>query len=250
MPQLLLASVSGAKRAIPLVKERTQMGRRSGCDVRIDEPGVAPVAGFIICSLGDVFAVAEREEAPLIINGEPSFRRLLIDGDVIHLGSCRLSFQADEREAGSSPSAFFDALSSLIEPEKPAPADQSPAEMALDPPPLPAAASPADEPEPESESEPEPPADSRPAGAWALLRGVAGHQKGSVQWLIQDLFLLSCSGSSAVITRRSGSVFLTPADGPAPLINRKKANSGPSPIEFGALIGLGASVFKMERPDG
>lgn len=227
MPQLLLACACGALRTIPLIKERSLIGRKAGCDIRIDEPGLAPIVGFIARSLGDAFAVAEREDAPLMINGEPVARRLLRPGDEIRVGSCLLTFQSEEPASGPLPT---DLLAHFI-PEE--------AEEAPEPP---AAPAPILEPR-ESAQE----LDSAwPQSAWARLSGVAGARKGQTQWLTRDLFLMSCSGSSAVITRRSGLVFLTPADGMAPMINRRRASQGPSPLPAGALIGLGASVLRFE----
>lgn len=265
MRRLLLASASGALRPIPLTHERSRFGRQAGCEIRVDEPGVPPRLGAIVFSLGDALALSEREDAPLIINGEACSRRLLFPGDEIAIGSCRLIYQSDEPSLGPLPADLLE-LAAFAEPRAPlanptpvarARAEESAPrapersedrdEKGVEPlaePPLIASDAPAaslTEPEP-----PEPEADAWPERAWARLVGVAGAQKNACLWIERDLFVLSCSGSSAVITRRSGSVFLTPADGAAPMLNRARASLGPNPVEPLSLIGIGASVMRLE----
>lgn len=268
MQRFLLASASGAKRSLTLSKERTHIGRKAGCDIRIDEPGIPPLWGFLIRSLGDVFAIADREDTPLVINGEKTTRRQLVDGDQISLGSCKLIFEMDQERSNSladdlllmadrfhsrpDPTVDPAAETALPMPEElrstpiergprdfvPAPA-VPPANDSLDPP--------SDHSGADPRIEPAKPLDAGwPPGAWGRFLGLAGAQKNTSVWLSSEVSALSCTGARAVVSRRSGSVFLTGAEGPPALINRRKSSAGPNPLEPGALVGLGASVFRFE----
>lgn len=274
MRHFILACPSGARRSIPLVKERSSIGRRAGCDIRVDEPGVPFALGFVVCSLGDAFAVAERESAPLWINGEPFSRRLLSPGDAIQIGSCSLIFHSDEPVLGPLPTDLLArALGVLAQLEEQAFLDAESEEQAetdaLATNALASADSDSDSdsdvPDPHAapladfKREPAPNAQSTDSGieigsawpkqAWGRLIGLAGAQKDTQLWLERDLLWLSCSGSGAAITRRKFRPYLTAADGPAPLVNRQRAGADPVELPDGAIIGIGASVLRFElRP--
>lgn len=99
--RLIFTNASGASRALELTKERTHIGRRIGVDIRVDEPGVPPSLGFLVSSLGDVFAVAEKDDTPFLINGFLVTRRKLEHGDTLSIGSCFLRFEKEEQDAAS-----------------------------------------------------------------------------------------------------------------------------------------------------
>lgn len=98
-----LRILSGKKAGAAWVARRfpVRIGRDAAADLRIEEDGVWDQHLRIEFSRGEGFVLKARPEAQAVVNGQPTARAVLRNGDAIDLGSLKLQFWLSEnRQAG------------------------------------------------------------------------------------------------------------------------------------------------------
>jgi hypothetical protein len=96
MAAIILAKDGTVLQRIPLLKERTTIGRRTYNDVVIDEPGVSAEHAVLLLALGDLYFQDLGSTNGSRINGELVRKHCLQDGDVIELGQHTMQYRANE----------------------------------------------------------------------------------------------------------------------------------------------------------
>jgi hypothetical protein len=96
MAAIILAKNGAVLQRIPLVKERTTIGRRTYNDIVIDEPGVSADHAELVFALGDLYYQDMGSTNGSRINGQPVQKHFMNDGDVIQLGQMTMHYRADE----------------------------------------------------------------------------------------------------------------------------------------------------------
>jgi hypothetical protein len=97
MAAIILAKNGAVLQRIPLVKERTTIGRRTYNDIVIDEPGVSAEHAELVFALGDLYFQDMGSTNGSRINGQPVQKHFMNDGDVIELGQdTTMQYRADE----------------------------------------------------------------------------------------------------------------------------------------------------------
>ncbi|HWT70960.1 MAG TPA: FHA domain-containing protein [Oxalicibacterium sp.] len=99
MAAIILAKDGTVLQRIPLLKERTTIGRRTYNDIVIDEPGVSAEHAVLLIALGDLYFQDLGSTNGSRINGEPVQKHCLQDGDVIELGRHTMQYRANEDAA-------------------------------------------------------------------------------------------------------------------------------------------------------
>ena len=90
--QYLVYEERGARRAIPLQREWTRVGRSLAADVRFDDPTVSRRHALIVRQADGVRMLDDRSLNGVFVNGERVEWRTLRDGDEIVVGRYRLHF--------------------------------------------------------------------------------------------------------------------------------------------------------------
>ena len=102
MAAIILAKNGAVLQRIPLIKERTTIGRRTYNDIVIDEPGVSAEHAELVFALGDLYFRDMGSTNGSRINGQPVQKHFMNDGDVIQLGQhTTMQYSADEAAAGA-----------------------------------------------------------------------------------------------------------------------------------------------------
>lgn len=71
------------------------IGTGDGCDIRLEQPGVAARHAEVrVSEKGSVVLRSLEESSPILCNGEPVTERELASGDEIRVGQCRFLLQA------------------------------------------------------------------------------------------------------------------------------------------------------------
>jgi hypothetical protein len=96
MAAIILAKNGVVLQRIPLLKERTTIGRRTYNDIVIDEPGVSAEHGILVFALGDLYFQDMGSTNGSRINGQPVQKHFMQDGDVIELGQHTMQYRAAE----------------------------------------------------------------------------------------------------------------------------------------------------------
>lgn len=254
MARFLVSSPRSSSRAIDLVKERSSIGRRSGCDLRIDDPRVAPLEGFVLSSLSDYFLIAERSERPLIVNGHPTTRFQLSSGDRLQIGSCELVFESEAPHRGDldvTQRALRDLLPLSSAPLSDAPPIGASNQVSL---PLPAAVESSSHPDaPVVPDTAQHPMSASPVSdwddhAWARLRVLVGPDKGALLFLSDPFHSFDRSGVKFCVSLRHGQSFLTRIEGPLRL-GKRSLGTDPEPLSDSDLIAVAGSVLSFELRD-
>ncbi|HVT21331.1 MAG TPA: DUF3662 and FHA domain-containing protein [Mycobacteriales bacterium] len=92
----LITDVGDEESAYFLTHAVTVIGRASDCDLRLDDPGVSRKHAEIRCSDGRVGVVDLGSTNGITVNGKPTERVELKDGDRIDIGHTTLIFRRDE----------------------------------------------------------------------------------------------------------------------------------------------------------
>jgi hypothetical protein len=113
MAAIILAKNGAVLQRIPLVKERTTIGRRTYNDIVIDEPGVSAEHAELVFALGDLYFQDMGSTNGSRINGQPVQKHFMNDGDLIELGQhITMQYRADvgvsPLEAGSASGGGLD----------------------------------------------------------------------------------------------------------------------------------------------
>jgi pSer/pThr/pTyr-binding forkhead associated (FHA) protein len=193
-------------REIPLVKERTTIGRKPQNDIHIDNLAVSGEHAVIVSILNDAFLEDLGSTNGTVINGKAVKKHFLQNNDVIELGKFKLKFVA-EKSATPSPSDYEKTMIMR------APVVGKAPEVVKSSAPTPAAAPTA----PMSE----PAADKNVPEVLAAIQIISGPNAGKELELSKKLTTLGKTGQQvAVITRRPQGYFITHVEGPQlPVVN-------------------------------
>ena len=244
MAKLTLSMDGMLLKEIPLVKERTTIGRKPHNDIQIDNLAISGEHAVIVSILNDAFLEDLDSTNGTNVNGQPIKKHFLQNGDVIELGKYRLKYLSDAQQHGSQ--ADFEKTMIIrpdMMPRSAGPVDAR-AMMAETQAGMPAARPPsADQPAArEPAPNPEPPA--------APLRGaiqiLTGANAGKEMELTKTLSTLGKPGVQvAVIARRPHGYFITHVEGATfPSINGKLLDAQAHPLHDHDIIELAG--IKME----
>jgi len=95
MAKLILSMDGLVLKEIPLVKERTSIGRKPHNDIQIDNLAVSGEHAVIVTILNDCFLEDLGSTNGTLVNGNPVKKHFLQNNDVVELGKYRLKFIAD-----------------------------------------------------------------------------------------------------------------------------------------------------------
>jgi len=99
MAKLILSMEGLVLKEIPLVRERTTIGRKPHNDIQIDNLAISGEHAVIVTVINDSFLEDLDSTNGTLVNGQPVKKHFLQDGDVIELGKYRLKYLS---EAGAS----------------------------------------------------------------------------------------------------------------------------------------------------
>jgi hypothetical protein len=220
---------------IPLIKERTTIGRKPHNDIQIDNLAISGEHAVVITILNDSFLEDLGSTNGTFVNGQSVKKHFLKNGDTIELGKYRLKYVSELPQQTSN--ADFEKTMILRPGAAPKPAPQPaaapaasvPATAAPEAPPAAAApaaphtsTSPGMAPLPQSAAAPA--AAALPLGAIQIL---SGGNAGKEMELTKTLTTLGKPGVQvAVIARRPHGYFITHVEGANfPAVNGKTLDS-------------------------
>ena len=222
MAKLVLSMETTMLKEIPLIKERTTIGRKPHNDIQIDNLAISGEHAVVITILKDSFLEDLGSTNGTFVNGQPVKKHFLKNGDTIELGKYRLKYVAELPQQTSN--ADFEKTMILRPGAKPA----APPPAAPGPAPEPAAAAATAEAHsstspgmaPAPASAPAPAVAALPLGAIQLL---SGGNAGKEMELTKTLTTLGKPGVQvAVIARRPHGYFITHVEGASfPVVNGK-----------------------------
>ena len=114
MAKLTLSLDGMILKEIPLVKERTTIGRKSHNDIQIDNLAISGEHAVIVRILKDAFLEDLDSTNGTNVNGQPIKKHFLLNGDVIELGKYRLKY-IDEAKQQTAQDDFEKTM--LIRPD-------------------------------------------------------------------------------------------------------------------------------------
>jgi pSer/pThr/pTyr-binding forkhead associated (FHA) protein len=103
MAKLILSMDGLVLKEIPLVKERTSIGRKPHNDIQIDNLAVSGEHAVIVTILNDCFLEDLGSTNGTLVNGNPVKKHFLQNNDVVELGKYRLKFIADAPVPAAAP---------------------------------------------------------------------------------------------------------------------------------------------------
>jgi pSer/pThr/pTyr-binding forkhead associated (FHA) protein len=222
MAKLVLSMETTMLKEIPLIKERTTIGRKPHNDIQIDNLAISGEHAVVITILNDSFLEDLGSTNGTFVNGQPVKKHFLKNGDTIELGKYRLKYVAELPQQTSN--ADFEKTMILRPGAKPA----APPPAAPGPAPEPAAAAATAEAHsstspgmaPAPAAAPAPAVAALPLGAIQLL---SGGNAGKEMELTKTLTTLGKPGVQvAVIARRPHGYFITHVEGASfPVVNGK-----------------------------
>lgn len=239
MAKLILSMENTMLKEIPLIKERTTIGRKPHNDIQIDNLAISGEHAVVITILNDSFLEDLGSTNGTFVNGQSVKKHFLKNGDTIELGKYRLKYVSELPQQTSN--ADFEKTM-ILRPgaaHKPAPepaaapapaAAVTPVAATAGPAASPAEATPAAIPPHMSTSPgmaPPPPPPSAAAAAPALPLGaiqiLSGGNAGKEMELTKTLTTLGKPGVQvAVIARRPHGYFITHVEGASfPAVNGK-----------------------------
>ena len=92
MAKLILSMDGLVLKEIPLLKERTTIGRKPHNDIQIDNLAVSGEHAVIVTIMNDCFLEDLGSTNGTLINGAPAKKHFLQNNDVIELGKYKLKF--------------------------------------------------------------------------------------------------------------------------------------------------------------
>ena len=261
MAKLILSMDGLVLKEIPLVKERTTIGRKPHNDIQIDNLAVSGEHAVIVTIMNDCFLEDLGSTNGTLINGAAAKKHFLQNNDVIELGKYKLKF-VGEAAAPAAGAADFEktmvlrpaamkqaadqaramqpgpAAKPAAPPAPAAPASAPSAPSASAPP----AAAPAPAPAP-APAVPAAPRTGQPLGAIQILSGASA---GKELELTKPLTTLGKPGVQvAVLTRRPQGYFITHVEGARqPQVNGQAIGTAPCALKDHDLIELAG--VKME----
>ncbi|HXZ52401.1 MAG TPA: FHA domain-containing protein [Burkholderiales bacterium] len=271
MAKLILSMDGLVLKEIPLVKERTTIGRKPHNDIQIDNLAVSGEHAVIVTIMNDSFLEDLGSTNGTMVNGNSVKKHFLQGNDVIELGKYKLKYIAEAGQPVGASAADFEktmvlrpsAMRSAAEQARAmAPASVAPSAEGIHPQPKPAAAEimravaaqqvasaaigagTASRPEPLTTApEPQAAKATQPLGAIQIL---SGGNAGKELELIKPLTTLGKPGTQvAVLTRRPHGYYITHVEGAQhPTVNGQSIGSSPHALKDHDVIEI-ASV-KME----
>ena len=227
MAKLILSIEGATLKEIPLVKERTTIGRKAQNDIQIDNLAISGEHAVLIMVGADVFLEDMNSTNGTFVNGNPVSKHALRNGDVIALGKYNLQYVAEP--SAQAPAADFEKTM-ILRPGAITAADRT---GAFQKPPL--AAPPA-----------QPAAPPQATGPLGIIQIISGGNAGKSLELNKTLTTLGKPGVQvAVITRRPHGYFITHVEGTNfPVVNGKSIGAQAYQLTDHAIIELAGT--KME----
>jgi pSer/pThr/pTyr-binding forkhead associated (FHA) protein len=108
MAKLILSMDGLVLKEIPLMKERTTIGRKPHNDIQIDNLAVSGEHAVIVTILNDSFLEDLGSTNGTVVNGNPIKKHFLQNNDVIELGKYKLKFIGDAAPVHSADKADFE----------------------------------------------------------------------------------------------------------------------------------------------
>lgn len=246
MAKLTLSMDGLLLKEIPLLKERTTIGRKPHNDIQIDNLAISGEHAVIVSILNDAFLEDLNSTNGTNVNGQPIKKHFLQNGDVIELGKYRLKYLSEATQQASQ--ADFEKTM-IIRPDMMKKAAESGDETAAmgathagmpATPTLSAAHPPVRD---AAVSSPPPPPLAPPRAAIQILSGA---NAGKELELTKTLSTLGKPGVQvAVITRRPHGYFITHVEGANfPAVNGKLLDAQAHPLADHDIIELAG--VKME----
>jgi len=233
MAKLILSMDGLVLKEIPLVKERTTIGRKPHNDIQIDNLAVSGEHAVIVTILNDSFLEDLGSTNGTLVNGNSVKKHFLQNNDVIELGKYKLKYVAEAGQQAAAAAADFEKTMVLRPAAMRAAAQQaSGAAPASGPSAAPAA--------------PAPSAPQRPAQPLGAIQILSGGNAGKELELSKPLTTLGKPGVQvAVLTRRPQGYFITSVEGTShPTVNGQTIGTAPHPLKDHDLIEIAG--VKME----
>lgn len=104
MAKLILSMDGLVLKEIPLVKERTTIGRKPHNDIQIDNLAISGEHAVIVAILNDAFLEDLNSTNGTYVNGQSVKKHVLKDNDVVELGKYRLKFLKDAPDSSTTTS--------------------------------------------------------------------------------------------------------------------------------------------------
>lgn len=217
MAKLILSMDGLVLKEIPLVKDRTTIGRKPHNDIQIDNLAISGDHAVIDTIINDAFLEDLHSTNGTFVNGQPVKRYFLQDGDVIELGKYRLKYLSEaEQQAG--PQEYEKTM--LLRPDMMRRTVEQAASRGFGQ--MSSAAAIRSTLPPGGVSRGLTFSGPRALGAAvqparAMIRVVSGSSAGKALELTKDITTIGKPGVQvAVITRRQGGYFITHVDGTTP----------------------------------
>ena len=245
MAKLILSMDGLVLKEIPLLKERTTIGRKPHNDIQIDNLAVSGEHAVIVTIMNDCFLEDLGSTNGTLINGAPAKKHFLQNNDVIELGKYKLKFIGE----AAAPAAANDfektmvlrpaAMRQAADQARAVAAGQAPSVRPA-PPPVPAAARPAAAAAPAAVAPP------KPVQMLGAIQILSGGSAGRELELTKPLTTLGKPGMQvAVLTRRPQGYFITHVEGAKqPTVNGQSIGASPCALKDHDLIELAG--VKME----
>ena len=225
MPKLVLSMDGLVLKELPIVKERTTIGRKPDNDIQIDNLAISGHHAVITCITNDAFLEDQNSTNGTYLNGQQVKKNVLRNNDVIELGKYRIKYIVDDAKPGLAASEMIDSVA--LKPFQ-MPDTMVDAEVATDVGLSGTQAAPA-------------------AGAvTGVIQVLSGGNAGRELELTKSLTTLGKPGRQvAVITRRPHGFFITHVEGASfPLVNGKAIDAQARPLRDHDIIELAG--VKME----
>lgn len=226
MAKLILSIEGATLKEIPLVKERTTIGRKAQNDIQIDNLAISGEHAMLVTVGADVFLEDMGSTNGTFVNGNPVSKHALRNGDVIALGKYNLEYVAES--SAQVPAADFEKTM-ILRPGAMAAAERT-GTFQKPPPAAPA----------------QPAAPPQATGPLGIIQIISGGNAGKSLELSKTLTTLGKPGVQvAVITRRPHGYFITHVEGTNfPVVNGKSIGAQAYQLTDHAIIELAGT--KME----
>jgi pSer/pThr/pTyr-binding forkhead associated (FHA) protein len=108
MAKLILSMDGLVLKEIPLVKERTTIGRKPHNDIQIDNLAVSGEHAVIVTILNDSFLEDLGSTNGTLVNGNPIKKHFLQNNDIVELGKYKLKYLAEPGQQPAASAADFE----------------------------------------------------------------------------------------------------------------------------------------------